>query len=329
MRVALVVNTRRHEDEFQVEYDPPSTIERIRTGIESAGHEYAFIEADEGVAEQLKNLGPDLVFNRAEGLRGESRESHIPCLLEMLGIPYVGSGPRTLAVCLDKGWTKTFVRAQGVPTPDFAIARRRSDFDAVDLDFPVILKPNAEGSSIGINEDNVVWDQSGFRAKSEEMYETYRRPILVERFVPGREISVGMLGRPNAEPEVFPFLEVDFSRMPNDVGNVFGQIAKTKYDDLSHYLCPAPLSPNLASRIDRIARRTWDVLEIKDFARIDFRIDDEGAPQFLEVNPLPGMDYDPDVKDFSFYTLMAFRAGYDYVGLVAGLLDSAIARSEL
>jgi D-alanine-D-alanine ligase len=326
MKIALVLNTRREDDEFQVEFDPPHTIGLIRHGIEAAGHEYAFVEADEDVARNLKDLRPDLAFNRAEGLRGESRESHVPAALEMLGIPYIGSGPRSLAVCLDKAWAKVFVAAKGVDTPAFDVVDSMERAEACDPVFPVILKPNAEGSSIGINADNVVSDRPAFLAKTERMLLQYGQPILAEEFVPGREVSVGLLGKPGGPPEVFPLLEVDFSRMPVSVGNVFGQVAKTAYDDLDNYVCPAALDAGLAEAVRRAALGAWDALELRDFARMDFRIDAARRPRFLEVNPLPGMDYDPDDKDFSFYTLMAFRAGYDYDGLVAALIESALSR---
>jgi D-alanine-D-alanine ligase len=329
MTIALVLNTRREDDEFQVEFDPPATVELIRRGIESAGHRYLFIEADENVAENLKAARPDLVFNRSEGLRGESRESHVPAVLEMLGIPYVGSGPRTLAVALDKSWTKTFVAARGVDTPDSAVITALKDIDECRVGFPLILKPNAEGSSIGINSDNVVHSREAFRTKAAAMLRDYRQPILAEEFISGREFSAGLLGKPGGNPEVFPLLEVDFSRMPDSVGGVFGQVAKTAYDDLDHYRCPADVDPALEKLIRESALKVWHALEIRDFARIDYRVGSDGRPKFLEVNPLPGMDYDEEEQDFSFYTLMAFRAGYDYSSLVTSLIESARRRYSL
>lgn len=329
MKVALVVNTRRDDDEIQVEFDPPATIDLIRKGITSAGHEYVFIEADEDAAENLKKHRPDLVFNRAEGLRGESRESHIPSILEMLGIPYVGSGPRTLAVCLDKAWTKTFVAARGVDTPPCQVLTTAAEAEKCSLDFPLILKPNSEGSSIGINGDNVVRDRRAFLNKFREMQDKYSRPILAEAFIAGREFSVGLLGLPGGGVEVFPLLEVDFSQMPSSVGNVFGQVAKTRYDDLAHYLCPAKIEPALEQALRESSLKAWHALEIRDFARMDFRVGSDNVPRFLEVNPLPGLDYDEEDQDFSFYTLMSFRAGYDYNTLVGKLLASARWRYSL
>lgn len=329
MNIALVLNTRKEEDEFQVEFDPPHTIELVRGGIEAAGHEYVFIEADEQVAEELKRIRPDLVFNRAEGVRGESRESHIPAILEMLGIPYIGSGPGTLALCLNKAWTKVLVRAAGIATPDHLVISSLQEAQSCTPVFPVLLKPNGEGSSIGINADNVVYDRSSFLKKAELMFGQYRQEILVEGFISGREFSAGVLIRPKEETEVFPLLEVDFSKMPQAAGNVFGQIAKTEYDDLANYICPAEIGETLERTLREYAVRICRCLQIRDFARMDFRVDDTGRVWFLEINPLPGIDFDESVKDFSFYTLMAFKAGYDYNSLVKALIDSARERYRL
>ncbi|MBN2657386.1 MAG: hypothetical protein JXR86_10020 [Spirochaetales bacterium] len=329
MKVALILNTRKEEDEFQVEFDPPHTIEQIKKAIENMGHEYSFIEADENVMDRLRKEWPDLVFNRAEGIRGESRESHIPAILEMLGIPYVGSGPGTLAVCLNKAWTKHFLRGSEVSTPAYSVISTVEEAGEIDLLFPVILKPNREGSSIGINEDNVVYDRESLIAKAGDMIDLYREEILAEEFIEGREISIGVIVRPEEEIEIFPLLEVDFSRMPESASNVFGQIAKTVYDDLDNYICPAVLDEKLEEKLKEDTEEICRILNIREFARLDFRIDRYDRPWFLEINPLPGMDFDESTKDFSFYTLMAFKAGYDYNSLVSALVKSAEKRSGL
>lgn len=360
MRVALILNTRRDDAELHAEYDPVHTVEAIRRGIEEAGHESVFIEGDEDAYERIRFFRPDLVFNRAEGIRGESRESQIPAMLEMLGIPYVGSDVLTLALCLNKEWTKQLLRGAGIATPESVLIRTGADLHESSLrerrlTFPVILKPNAEGSSIGINEDNVVHDESAFLVKARSMMKTYPGAILAEQSIPGREISVGVLGDggapgrpagpigttgaedvreqgPRAEfagepPEVLPFLEVDFSRLPAAVGNVFGQRAKSAYDDLSHYLCPAPLEATLEEALRETSLAACRVLGIRDFARLDFRIDRTGVPHFLEINPLPGLDYDEEGRDFSFFTIMALRSGLTYSALVGRLLRSAWTRA--
>lgn len=329
MRIALVLNTRHDETEFEVEYDPPHTIELIKHGIEATGHEYLFIEADDRIVESLKREKPDLVFNRAEGIRGESRESHVPAACEMLGIPYVGANVMTTAVSLNKGWTKKVLSYHGILTPQFEILESLEDVSKYKFKYPIILKPNEEGSSMGINEDNVVRNETQLRNKLKQMLSEYKQGILAEQFIAGREFSIGVLERPGQEAEVLPILEVDFSKMPPQVGNVLGQRAKTILDSLDHYVCPAKIPATLRKRLERLALDVFRRLEAVDFGRIDFRMNDKGEIYFLEINPLPGMDFDMEERDFSFYPFMAMKAGYSYDELIRRLLDSACHRYGL
>jgi D-alanine-D-alanine ligase len=328
LRVALVCNTRRREGEFEVEYDPPDTIEKVRRGIENAGFEYLFIEADEDAYEKLRRLRPDLVFNRAEGIRGESRESHIPAFCEMLGIPYVGSGILTTAICLDKPTTKMILEYHGIKTAPFQVFRSLEEPLNPRLRFPLILKPSHEGSSMGINIDNVVYDEGAMRKKLHEMLEAYRQPILVEEFIDGREFSVGLLGNygPGEEPRVLPILEVDFTRFPKELGNVLGQKAKTIYDSSKNYICPAEIPDELRRRLEEISKRAFRVLDCKDFARLDFRMDREGELYFLEINPLPGIDYNVEADELSFYPMMCYAAGMDYDEMIRQIIEAALRR---
>ncbi|NHI89585.1 MAG: ATP-grasp domain-containing protein [Candidatus Thorarchaeota archaeon] len=329
MRVALVLNTRKDESEFEVEYDPPHTVEMIKHGIESAGHDYIFIEADENILETLKQVKPDLVFNRSEGVRGESRESHIPAILEMLGIPYVGANVLSTAVCLNKGWTKKFLAFHNVVTPQFHILSSTRQVNKLDFIFPVILKPNEEGSSVGINEDNVVSDKKQLVKKLGSMVKEYQQPILVEQFIQGREFSVGVLDCLGPKPHVLALLEIDFSRFPSEVGGVYGQKAKTIYEGLDHYICPAKVRSDLKKKIGQVSIEICRLLEVPDFARIDYRMDDNEEIYFLEINPLPGMDFDPDNQDISFYPYMAEKSGYTYDQLIQRLIESAARRYGL
>ncbi|MDH4213973.1 MAG: ATP-grasp domain-containing protein [Candidatus Thorarchaeota archaeon] len=329
MRVAVILNTRRDESEFEVEYDPPHTIEMIKHGIEAAGHEYLFIEGNEGVLESLQRERPDLVFNRSEGVRGESRESHVPAIMEMLGIPYVGANVLTTAVCLNKGWTKKVLSYHGILTPKFNIVSSLEEVDSIKFEYPVILKPNEEGSSVGINEDNVVHNITQLKAKLKDMLSEYVQSILIEQFIEGREFSVGILGTPEGPPEVLPIVEIDFTNMPPEVGGVLGQRAKTILDDLSHYVCPAKIDAKTKGRIEEITLDVCKYLEVPDFGRIDFRMDKKGRIFFLEINPLPGMDFDLEEQDISFFPFMAKQGGYTYDELIRRLLESAIHRYGL
>ncbi|MDH5390753.1 MAG: ATP-grasp domain-containing protein [Candidatus Bathyarchaeota archaeon] len=328
MRIALILNTRRAESEFEVEYDPPHTVELIKHGILATGHKYIFIEADENFVENLKELKPDLVLNRAEGLRGDSRESHVPAILEMLGIPYVGSNVLTTAICLNKAWAKKVLLYHGISTPKFYVCKSDQEAERIRGGFPYILKPNEEGSSMGITEENVVHRKTQLRIKLKQMIEEYQQPILIEKFIQGREFSTGLLGRPGQDPEVLSILEIEFSKFP-EVGGVFGQRAKTVLDSLDHYICPAQIPKNLKRLLERLSIDVWYALDVKDFARIDFRMNDKREFFFLEINPLPGMDFDTEENDLSFYPYMAMKSGYTYDELIRRLLESACARYGL
>jgi D-alanine-D-alanine ligase len=328
MRIALVLNTRQADNEFEVEYDPPHTIELIRHGIEATGHEYVFVEADENFAENIKKTKPDIVFNRAEGLRGDSRESHVSAILEMLGVPYVGSNVLTTAVCLNKAWTKKALLYHGISTPKFYVLDNIQEAERISKGFPYILKPNEEGSSIGVTEENLVYDEQQLQTKLDKMLKEYQQPILVEQFIEGREFSTGLLGQPNEDPEVLSILEIDFSKFP-EVQGVFGQRAKTVLDSLDHYVCPAQIPKELKNTLEQLSVDIWYALDAKDFARIDFRMNSAGELFFLEINPLPGMDFDTEENDLSFYPYMAMKSGYSYDDLVRRILESACSRYGL
>jgi len=329
MIIALVLNTRTQEDEFEVEYDPPHTIELIKHGILETGHEYAFIEADENFLESLKEIKPDLVFNRAEGRRGESRESHVQAILEMSEIPYVGSNILTTALALNKTWTKKYLAFHKVLTPKFYTISNLEQIGKTNFPFPVILKPNEEGSSMGIDVDNVVYNHEELRNKLKYMIEKYKQTILIEQFIQGREFSVGLLGRGDNDPEILSIIEIDFPKLPPETKNVFGQTAKTQYDSLENYICPAKIPKDLKKRLHRISTNIWNSIEVKDFARIDFRMNSKKDIYFLEINPLPGMDFDLEHNDFSFFPYMAMNSGYSYDELIRRILESACLRYNL
>jgi len=327
-RVAFCCNTRTAEDEFNVEFEPEETIHHVRNAIEKAGWEYLHIEADEDCYENLRLQRPDIVFNRAEGVRGESRESQVPAFCEMLGIPYVGSGIMANAIGLDKPTTKMILDYHGLKTAPFQVFTEPHEPIRTGLGFPLILKPSHEGSSIGINWDNVVYDEGTFRKKLGEMILTYRQPILGERFIDGREFSVGLVGNfiVGEEPTVLPILEVDFSGFPPELGRVLSQKAKSVFDDSSNYKCPANIDDELRMRIEAHAKASFKALGCLDWARLDYRLDGDGELYFLEVNTLPGIDYDVVRDELSFYPMMWVAAGKTYDDMVREVVQAALRR---
>ena len=331
LRVAFCCNPRREDDEFNVEFEPEETIHHVKSGIEAAGWEYLHVEADESCYESLKKHRPDLVFNRAEGVRGESRESQIPAFCEMLGIPYVGSGVMANAIGLDKPTTKMILEYHGLKTAPFQVLSKADDRLRRGLKYPLILKPSHEGSSIGINWDNVVHDEEALRRKLAEMLDAYKQPILVEKFLDGREFSVGLVGNylDGEEPMVLPILEVDFSGFPSELGRVLGQKAKSVFDDSSNYKCPAKIDEALRRRIEAHAKASFRALNCHDWARMDYRLDTDGELYFLEVNTLPGIDYDVEGDELSFYPMMWYALGKKYPDMVRGVISAAMRRHGL
>jgi len=331
LKVAFCCNIRHADDEFNIEFEPEETIEHVKHGIEAAGWEYMLIEADDNCYENLKKHRPDIVFNRAEGIRGESRESQIPAFCEMLGIPYVGSGIMANAIGLNKPTTKMILAYNGLKTAPFQVLETVDESLRASLTYPLILKPSHEGSSIGINWDNVVNDEPALRAKLAEMLETYKQPILVEKFIDGREFSVGLVGNHNdlEEPVVLPILEVDFTNFPLELGRVLGQKAKSVFDDSSNYKCPAKIDDALRMRIEAHAKASFKVLDCKDWARMDYRYDSDGELYFLEVNTLPGIDYDVLRDELSFYPMMWYALGKKFPDMVKEVIEAALRRYGL
>ena len=299
--------------------------------MEKAGHEYLHVEADETAFESLRRLRPDLVLNRAEGIRGESRESHIPAICEMLGIPYTGAGIMSTAICLDKPTTKKILEFHGIRTAPFQVLFEKGEKIDPKLRYPLILKPSHEGSSMGINIDNVVHDEKGLRRKLAEMLGAYRQPILAEEFIDGREFSVGIVGNhlDGEEPRVLPIFEVDFSRFAPELGTVLGQKAKTIYDASENYICPAKIPEPLRKRIEETTRKAVNILDCYDWGRLDYRYNSSGELYFLEINPLPGIDYDEKEDDKSFYPFMWYAAGLDYDEMIKQVVDAAVKRYGL
>jgi len=306
------------------EYDSPRTICAVADALTGAGYAVTRLEADEELYPRLRRLRPDLVFNLAEGLRGESRESHVPAILEMLGIPYTGSGPLTLALALDKPMAKRVWAAEGVPVPrgqtfypGDPIVLRRS------LRFPLFVKPAREGSSMGVTPASVVRDKRELVAQVEWLHASYGGPALVEEFLPGREFTVGVLG--NRDYHVFPILEVLFDRVPDpEHGAVYSYRFKQEWDTWDYFACPADIPAELAGRLERLAIAAYRAIRCYDVGRVDIRLDAAGNPYVLEINPLPGL-----CPGYSDLPRMAQVGGVAYEDLVLWIVDAALERHGL
>jgi len=330
-RVALTFNLIRAEMlrdkplDAIAELDNETTIGAVEAALEEGGHQVMRIEADEDAFEQLRAAQPDIVFNIAEGIRGESREAHIPAMCELLGIPYTGSGVLTLSTCLDKARTKEVLIAQGLPTPRYQVFQTPDDPLDENLTFPAIVKLLAEGSSMGLSQTSIVDDETALRERVTYLRDTYHAPALVEKFIEGREFTVGMLKHP---PEILPIAEVVFFEprginlfAPDDA--VIPMIRQAKGADFpipktNHTtVCPADLDEHMTWRVQQMALRTFTALRVRDWGRMEMRLDDRANLFVLEVNPIAGID--PS------YLLPkeANAAGLTYTQMINTILDSA------
>jgi len=319
LKVGFAFNMKRSDtssDDTEAEYDSPKTIEAITKAVESYGHQVVPLEATGDFPRALMTSGVDMVFNMAEGIRGRNREAQVPSLCELLGIPYTGSDPATLSLCLDKGLGKRILREQGVETPLFQVlVTGREKLRA--FRYPVIVKPNAEGTSKGITRNSVVDDEAGVRAAARELIERYDQPALVEEYISGREFTVGLLGE--KRPRVLPAMEVVFLNAVERP--VYDYQCKQDWESHVRYECPANLTKEEERTIERVSRMTFMALGCRDVARIDLRLAEDGKVWVIEVNPLPGL-----TPDYSDLCLIANGAKIEYRTLIGEILAGGVKR---
>jgi D-alanine-D-alanine ligase len=307
------------EDAFE-ELDSIETIEAIESVLHRAGHETLRLGGGRDFLVSVLENPVDIVFNIAEGWRTRSREAHVPSVLEMLGIPYTGSDPLTLALTLDKGMAKRVVMSAGVLTPKFAVLRRAEDLNH-HLSFPLILKPAWEGSSMGIRRNSKIEDINEFEEKFEWLINSYREPGLVEEFIQGEEVTVGVMG--NGNPRVMGMMMIR-PRRGSSEDFIYSLEVKRNWREEVEYICPPPLSEETFNELTRSALAAYEALTCRDIARLDFRIGKDGMPYFLEANPLPGLN--PETGDLS---IMMQKEGMPYEELILSILDHAIRRQGL
>jgi D-alanine-D-alanine ligase len=317
--------SRPHDD--YAEWDDTETIAAVGAALAQAGR-VTFLEADETFPERLRSSSPDIVFNMAEGLRGSNREAHVPAICEFYGIPYTGSDPLTLSLGLDKERTKEVLAARGVRTPRWTVAGAGAgpaDLNA--LKPPLFVKPLHEGSSKGIDVGSLCRTRQEAVDRVLWVQETYAQPALVEEFLSGREFTVAILGNGQGA-RAFPPVEIRFGSLPFGAPPLYGWEAKwvwdTPEDPLDIFHCPASLSRSEEAEVVGTALAAFHGLGCRDWARVDLRMDQDGIPFVLEVNPLPGIL--PDPKQNSCYPKAARAAGLDYPSMILAVLEAALIR---
>ena len=311
------------------EWDTLETITAVRDAL-ALRHLVTMIEADDDAFEKLRRQRPDITFNIAEGRYGVSREAQMPALLEMLNLPYSGSDPLTLALCLDKSRAKEILSWYKISTPHFSVLHSLSDLASLKTEFPCMVKPLREGSSKGIFNASLVRSPEELAAQVENILVEYDEPAIVEEFLPGHEFTVALLGN-GVDLQVLPIVEIEFDSLPKGVNPIYSFEAKWIWDQASNPLeifeCPARIPVALRTSIENICRETYTVLRCRDWSRIDVRLDKAGNPNIIEINPLPGIL--PKPEDNSCFPKAARAAGISYDELLNRVLDSACKRYGL
>lgn len=342
-RVAVLANIK-DESQTKPEGVPPDayadfdhieTIEHLRSAIESDGHETNFILADENLPFALRKYKPDICFNIAESLGGDAREAQVPALLEMLHIPYTGSRVQTNAISLDKTLTKRIWRDRRLPVAPFQEFIVGDEPLRPDLNFPLFVKPSREGTGMGVDLNAIVKSENELRERVFYIVNTYQQPALVETFLPGREFTVGVIGRSDSKlyshhPEWyekdgfhrFPILELDSSR--SITPQVYSLAAKSKEigeRGAPDFICPARIEPEFAKKLQYLSWRAHILLNALDVSRTDIRLDADGNPRLIEINTLPGL-----TPDYSDLCLQAAAEGIAYNDLILEILYLAAGR---
>lgn len=311
--------------DLYAEWDDEVTVAAIEAALAEAG-EVTRLEATEDFPLRLREAKPEIVFNVAEGLWGPNREAHVPSLCEFWDVPYTGSDPLTLAICLDKGRAKEILAYHGIPTAEFTVAHGGERLDGIPS-LPVVVKPVHEGSSKGITQASLCRTRAEVGRAVGLVWQRYRQPALVERWLPGREFTCAILGN-GPGTRVPPLVEVDFDALPSGAARLYSYEAKWLWDTperpLAIFRCPAPVSRGLARQIERTVLAAYSVLRCRDWARIDVRCDARGVPHILEVNPLPGVLPDPAMN--SCFPKAARAAGLDYGSMIRAVLRAGAAR---
>jgi D-alanine-D-alanine ligase len=309
-------------DDFQEEFDSPATIEAIAAVLRDLGHDVVLLGDGRPMLECVLADAPDFVFNVAEG-HGISRcrEARVPAVLEMLNIPFTGSDPLTLALTLDKDCAKRLVAADGIAVPKGCVIGPDDDPREITsrLEFPAIAKPAWEGSSKGIRHRCLVQTAGDLVDVVDSLRCDHRQPIVVEEFIQGDELTVGMVG--NDPPEIVAIMRV----LPRKPVKQFVYSLEVKRDFRRQviYDVPAGLAAADTEAVEQAARTVYRSLGCRDVSRIDFRLRC-GVPYFLEVNPLPGLH--PDDSDL---VIMANLAGWTYRQLIERILSAAMSRQNV
>jgi D-alanine-D-alanine ligase len=345
-RVALLANLKTNAPQWEGmpadqwdDLDSEKTVHALVNAIREGGHTCEFLEGDISIVDTVRKFKPDICFNICESHFGDAREAQVPAILEKLQIPYTGSQVLCLALALDKPMTKRVLTYHDLPTPDFQTFERVDEPLDERMNFPLFVKPSREGTGMGVSAQSIVKNEAELREQVGLIINRYQQAALVETFIDGREVTVGMVGnlrgpvarrmphdeslpRVQAGLRFFPPMEVDLSPY-QDTDIVYDNRLKVDLADQLTYLCPAPLDEELVDELNWLAAAVFRVTGGLDVSRVDFRLSaqENWKPYILEINPLPGLS--PGISDI---VIEAAAEGIGHTELVNMILDTALRR---
>ncbi len=281
----------------------------------SKEYETGVVKFDEDFMREIKKY--DLVFNMSTSGGKDTRQLHVPAVLDLMGVPYTGAPASTHALCMDKSFTKAILEKHGISTAGFFVVHPSEEIPDHDLKYPLIVKPIREGSSKGLRKDSVVSERESLERAVKWIHENFKEAALVEEFIDGKEVTIGLLEEEN-NLRVFPIIEIDFSNLPDGVEKFYSDRVKNQgYDRYVTYHIPARLSKSMENTLREAAKRVFKVLGLRDYARMDVRIKNDNY-YVLDVNSLPLL-----VPGYSDILKMAEADGLSYDDLVLKIVQSA------
>ena len=325
MRIAVVTDQKRalllQNEEGILEDEIKASVSKAVAKVLSKDYDVIELMMTEDFLTVLENERIGLVFNLCNGIEGESRISALPFLLDYAKIPYTGAGPVPHGLAYNKIYSGHIFKGAGIPTPSFYTVNSPEEVKDLTLNYPVLVKPKDEGSSRGIHDDSLVYNEEALILKIKENLENYNPPMMITEYIEGREFTVGVLGE-GENIRVLPILEIDFSNLPSNLNKIYSFEAKYVFDSYVKYHLPARLEDDLREKIETIAKKAFNSLDLRDYSRIDFRVKD-GIPYVIEINSLPGLH-----KESSDIVKMAKAAGLSYDDLILTIAQNGIERAK-
>ncbi len=323
MKIAIVTDEKRalllNNEEGILEDEIKASVSKSVAKVLSKKYEVIELMTTKDLLAILKLEKVDLVFNLCNGIEGESRISALPFLLDHAKIPYTGSGPIAHALAYNKIYSGYIFKGAGIPTPSFYTVSSAEEIKDLTLTYPVLVKPKDEGSSRGIHDDSLVYNERELFIKIEENLKVYHPPMMITEYIEGREFTVGVLGGGD-QVRVLPILEIDFSNLPSNLNKIYSFEAKYVFDSYVKYHLPARLDEDLKRKIEDMAKKAYNSLDLRDYSRVDFRVRD-GVPYVIEINSLPGLH-----QNSSDIVKMAHRDGLSYEDLIMHITSYGLNR---